>query len=77
MNRAILEERIAARNKLVGPQIGDVVNKDGITYRIAAVWVGKNPAIQLTSGGSFYLSDFGTAGYSGGTGSWIINGEFP
>ena len=60
----ILTERLAARQKLSGPRVGDFVETAAGPIRIAYVW--PENRIQLAMGGSFYLCDNGEMSYSGG-----------
>lgn len=64
IDRTILEERISARMYHKGPRIGDYCNMlDGRRLRFSHDW---GDDIQVSEGGSFYLSAGGYTSFSGG-----------
>jgi hypothetical protein len=70
----LLQERIAARNKLPGFLVGDFLLFDDGTYgRISHVWGDGN---QWSRHGSFYFSCNGFASFSGGLNPPIDNDRF-
>jgi len=63
-DRAILAKRVAQRDTLKGPRVGDFVNTDdGRLVRISQIWP---ESVQLSESGSWYLGESGYVSFSGG-----------
>ena len=62
-DHAILAERVAERDTLKGPRVGDfVVMDDGRLVRISYLWP---DTAQVSEGGSWYLGERGYVSFSG------------
>jgi hypothetical protein len=77
LDSKLLDARIQARAKLIGPQVGDIVKlTDGSTYQIV-VHHGYDGRMQLgnVGNGRFYLCESGHGSYSGACGQVIREGN--